>query len=142
MLPENPYLIDTDIFSYILKGKDPVKQTALKSFEEYQFFRISCISYYESLRGLKANPNLGKTLKHFYVLMEDTKIVDLDKKTLDIAANIYADLKQNGNLIGELDILIGATALANNYTLVTNNIKHYQKIQKYTDLKIENWNNP
>jgi len=103
--------------------------------------QISEITYYEVLRGLLAD-NASNKLTEFEKLLNFIDIVETDKQILDSAANIYADLKQNGDLIGELDILIGATALANNYILVTNNTKHFKKIQKYTDLKIENWMNP
>ena len=38
----------------------------------------------------------------------------------------------------EIDLIIGATALVNNFILVTDNIKDFRFIK---DLKIENWIN-
>ena len=51
---------------------------------------------------------------------------------------IKAQLKQQGNLIMDADILIGSIALANKLILVTNNTKHFQRIP---NLQLENWLN-
>ncbi len=44
------------------------------------------------------------------------------------AADIYADLRTRGELIGDADILIAATALVHNLPLKTLNIKHFNRI--------------
>jgi predicted nucleic acid-binding protein len=43
-------------------------------------------------------------------------------------AHIRGNLRQQGLIIGDFDILIGATALHHNLTLVTRNRKHYERI--------------
>ena len=58
------------------------------------------------------------------------------KKSLEIAADNYAFLKQNGLLIGDDDILIGSLAIANEAILVTNNIDHLCRLK---NIRIENW---
>lgn len=45
-------------------------------------------------------------------------------------------LKLSGQLISEIDLLIGAQALAANLVVVTNNIREFQRIE---GLKLENW---
>ena len=45
-------------------------------------------------------------------------------------------LKKSGLIIDEFDILIGATAIANNMILVTRNIKHFERLE---NIKIDNW---
>lgn len=57
---------------------------------------------------------------------------DIEKK----AGEIYADLRKNGELINDADILIAATVLANDSVLVTNNTDHFKRVK---NLKIENW---
>ena len=49
----------------------------------------------------------------------------------------YADLHRRGKLIGDADILIAATAIENNLTLVSNNQTHFSRI---TGLELNNWN--
>jgi tRNA(fMet)-specific endonuclease VapC len=45
-------------------------------------------------------------------------------------------LRKNGKLIDDLDIFIGATAIANDMILVTDNEKHLNRLSK---IRIENW---
>jgi tRNA(fMet)-specific endonuclease VapC len=56
--------------------------------------------------------------------------------SLNIYAKEKARLRKSGKLIDDFDILIGATAVANNLILVTENEKHLVRISK---IKIENW---
>lgn len=55
---------------------------------------------------------------------------------LNVYAREKAKLRKSGKLIDDFDILIGATAVANNLILVTENEKHLVRISK---VKIENW---
>ena len=52
------------------------------------------------------------------------------------AEPVYADLYRKGLTVGEMDILIAAFCLENNFTLVTNNVRHFEVIG---GLKIEDW---
>jgi tRNA(fMet)-specific endonuclease VapC len=64
------------------------------------------------------------------------EIVPFDEKSCEIYARIRASLKKSGGPIGPMDLLIASISLANNYILVTNNIKEFRRIK---GLKIENW---
>jgi len=55
---------------------------------------------------------------------------------LDVYAKEKARLKKAGNIVDDLDLLIGATAIENNMILVTNNEKHFTRLQ---NIKVENW---
>lgn len=55
---------------------------------------------------------------------------------LDIYANEKARLKKAGQPIDDFDLLIGSSAIANNLTLVTNNEKHFQRLE---GIKLTNW---
>ena len=60
----------------------------------------------------------------------------LDDNAIDLAVDIYADLRENGKTIGDADILIAAIVMNNNGKLVSNNTKHYKDIK---GLKLVNW---
>jgi len=51
-------------------------------------------------------------------------------------AKIKARLKSEGKILDDFDVLIAATAIVNNCMLVTNNTKHFKRINGLT---IENW---
>ncbi|MCF8366797.1 MAG: hypothetical protein K9H16_13500 [Bacteroidales bacterium] len=44
--------------------------------------------------------------------------------------------KQKGTIISDFDLLIGATAFSNNMTMVTRNVREFERMQH---AKIENW---
>jgi tRNA(fMet)-specific endonuclease VapC len=52
------------------------------------------------------------------------------------AADIYASLKQRGELISDADILIASTALISRLGVVTNNLAHFRRIP---ELQLQNW---
>jgi tRNA(fMet)-specific endonuclease VapC len=58
----------------------------------------------------------------------------------DTAAAVYgrvrSDLEKSGQIIGPYDLLIRAQALSGKLTLVTNNVREFQRIP---GLAIENW---
>ena len=61
---------------------------------------------------------------------------EMNVETLNKAAGIYAALKKVGQLIEDSDILIAATCLVNDYTLITDNTRHFERID---GLQIVNW---
>ena len=48
---------------------------------------------------------------------------------IDVTSEERARLREEGNLIGDMDILIGATAISCNLTLLTNNRRHFERMQ-------------
>lgn len=131
------YFLDTNIISYLLQ-KSPVVRTRLKELidrDDSELY-ISVITYYELKRGLIASNATAKlnalqTIIHTYF-----EVVLMDFDMYERSAQIYAELKTNGNLIEDADIFIGATALENDAVLVTNNEKHFGRIK---GLKMEVW---
>jgi predicted nucleic acid-binding protein len=134
-------LIDTDVLSYILKRREPFYQRSQGYLRQYERLTISCLTYYECLRGYQAVNATGR-LQVFQELLQISDVLYLDQGILDISAEIYAVLKPKGELPGEFDLIIGATALFYNMSIVTNNITHYQAIKRYFPLDIEDWMKP
>ena len=135
---ETPCLLDTDILSYIFKGQEPVYTVSMHYLQRYEEFSISCMTFYECLRGHLAN-NATKRLDDFYSFLMFADIVYLDRPIIETAAEIYGTLKPKGALPGDADILIAATALTHGKIVVTNNEKHYAPIQEHFALNVENW---
>ena len=131
----NNALIDTDILSYYFKG-DP---TVVKNFEAYleesSSIEISIISYYEITSGLLAK-NAMKQLEIFESFISDNFIVHLTERSCKISAELYSNLRQEGQPLDNIDLLIAGIAIENDMTLVTNNEKHFDRIAR---LNVENW---
>ena len=63
-------------------------------------------------------------------------ILDFGVPEALVAGDVLAHLARRGELIGVEDLLIGATALAREYTVVTGNVRHFERIP---NLRVENW---
>ena len=115
------YLIDTNILIYFFDGKltDSQKEKVISIFSKS--FNISVISKIEFL-GFK---DFFDNVKYNYAkeFLNSAKIIPLSDNLIDK----IIEIKQNRNLkLG--DAIIGATTIANNYTIVTNNSKDFEKI--------------
>lgn len=84
-------------------------------------FHISAITVTEYLEGFPDQREGEKRIALFPWL-------DIDAGTARVAAKIRRTLRKEGKLIGDFDILIAATAIANGLPLVTNNADHFNRI--------------
>jgi tRNA(fMet)-specific endonuclease VapC len=128
------YLIDTDILIYLIKGNHAVDRRLIET--ESIPKAISVITFGELLFGAKKSIQKDKNIAIVYRLSEVFPIIEINRSTIETFTEIKATLEKDGERIEDFDLLIAATALGMNYTLVTNNTKHYQRIES---LKLENW---
>lgn len=63
-------------------------------------------------------------------------VLELNRNCFPTYAQIKAKLKKEGRILDDFDILIAATAIVNDCILVTNNMKHFERID---GIKLENW---
>lgn len=132
-------LWDTDTVSEYLKGKNPhVMRRAGAYFARHGRASISLITRYEILRGLKAK-QAAVQLTVFEQFCQRHHVLSLEVAAIDIAADVWAGLSQSGQMIGDNDILIAATALHHGLTLATANVAHFSRIPKLT---LEDWTQP
>ena len=128
-------LLDSDILSFYFRKWPKVVSEAQAYLTRYQVFTFSIITRFEILRGLKARDANGQ-VRAFNLVCSQNEVMGLNDQIIVRAADIYADLKKTGRLIGDADILIAATALENKLPVVTNNESHFNRI---ADLQILNW---
>jgi len=128
------YLIDTNIIIYSIKGNSIVHERFLKN--ENIPKSISVITYGELLFGAKKSNNFEKNLAVVYRIKELFPIINIDKAIIETFSELKANLQKVGSKIEDFDLLIASTALTMNFTLVTNNEKHFNRIK---GLNLENW---
>lgn len=133
-------LLDTDILSEILKGKDArVARRAAAYLERHERFSISVITVMEVVRGFRRRGSEQK-LERFLASLGDVDVLELSTDIATLGGYLDAELHANGQIIGTADVLIGATALHHNLMLVSGNIRHYARIQGLgRPLRLENW---
>ncbi len=128
-------MVDTDILSFYFKGDPIVLEHFNDYLKEFDGINISIITYYEILGGLSFK-KAQKQIKEFEEFVNNNTLIHISEESARISSSIYADLRQRGFTIGTSDILIAGIAIENELTLITNNEKHYEPIQK---LQIKNW---
>jgi len=131
-----PSLFDTDTLSEIMKGLDQHAQDhARRYLAVFHHFTFSIITRYEILRGLKAR-RATRQIARFEQRCQHSLVLPLTDDIVVQAAELYALLYQEGQLVSDADILIAATALKHNLVMVTENANHFRRIP---GLSIENW---
>ena len=128
------YLIDTDTIIFALRGDSNV----LAKFEENKNLpiSISMITYAELVFGAKRSQNEQKNMIKVNHIRDIYPIEELNEGVMEVFADVKAKMFDKGIRIEDMDLLIAATAIYNELTLVTNNTKHFENIP---NLKIENW---
>lgn len=103
--------------------------------KEFGLISLSIITYYEILNGLLYK-DAKKQLIRFEEFVTLSNVIPLTLPMAKSAAFIHAELKKSGNGIGHTDTLIAGTAITSGLQLITNNSKHFKRIQGF---EIDNW---
>ena len=127
------YLLDTDICIFYLKGKYNMKDK-VKSIGLENCF-ISELTIAELFYGVEKSENYEKHLPDIEKIKNAFTILPIFNCFRKYAKERYR-LQKSGTLIPDFDLLIGVTAVENSLKLVTNNQKHFSRIE---GVEIENW---
>jgi len=121
------YLIDSDILIYFLKGKQEVveKLSQIPIDDLY----ISRINYTELIYGAYNSAKINQNLKVIEPFLESFTVLEFTKASSLIFAKEKARLKKSGNIIADMDLMIASIAIENDCTLISNNMKHFERIQ-------------
>ncbi len=128
------YILDTNTLIYFFKGMGNVHHTLLKTPPSE--IGIPTIVLYEIEVGIAKSNSPQKRIQQLNALTTLINIIPFDEKEAKTAAIIRTDLEKKGTPIGPYDVLIAATALSHNNTLVTHNTKEFERI---SNLKLEDW---
>ncbi len=130
-----PALIDTNIVSMFLRGHPRVKDRFADYVEEHGKINLSIITVYEALSGLK-HRDAKKQMTTFRALVDASEIWPLTEDSVELSAEMYAVLRNTGQTVDDVDLLIAGIASANGFTVVTNNRRHFDRIE---GIAVEDW---
>jgi tRNA(fMet)-specific endonuclease VapC len=128
------YLIDTDICVYFLNKNEKVIEEFRKNKAED--LAISVITLAELLFGAYHSSQVQNNLRRVEYFAESIHIIPISPQAAKKYAEIKALLRKSGIPLADFDLLIGASAITMGATLVTNNIRHFSRLD---GLDIENW---
>ena len=127
------YLLDTNICIYHIKGLYDIDKKIEEVGIESCF--LSEITIAELKFGVENSENKEKNKEEVEKFIKLFQVIPISP-CLDTYAAEKAKLKKQGNLIDDFDLLIGCTAIANDFILVTRNVKHFERL---SSIKLENW---
>jgi predicted nucleic acid-binding protein len=137
-----PFLFDTNHCIYLLNGLE--KKAAFRSDQERNVIKnvrsledeiyISEVTLGELFYGAFGSQRKDHNLKRIEILKDIVLPVPVDETVWELFGETKANLKSQGKTLTDFDLLIGCTALAYGFVLVTNDA-HFELL----DAPKENW---
>jgi predicted nucleic acid-binding protein len=123
-------IVDTSIIIEVEKlGRQLDRLVAGRESEP---FGLSVISVAELLHGVhRADSERRKRKRSAFVeaIIEMFPIYSFDVQTARAYAEIWSDLSRKGISIGAHDLIIGSTAIAKGFSVLTLNARHFELIE-------------
>ena len=128
------YVLDTNTLIYFFKGLGDVSKHMLA--QSPSELAIPTVVLFELEVGIAKSTSPRKRKSQLQEITELVNVLPFSIAESKSAAQIRVKLEKQGLPIGPYDVLIAATAMANNMILVTHNQKEFGRIES---LKIEDW---
>ncbi|QBL08570.1 tRNA(fMet)-specific endonuclease VapC [Rheinheimera sp. D18] len=128
------YMLDTNICIYVIKRR-PIE--VLETFNKYAgLMCISSITYAELCHGVEKSTKPEQNRQAVEDFVSRLTILQYGEKAAQHYGEVRAELEKAGTPIGVNDLHISAHARSESLTLVTNNMKEFERVQ---GLRLENW---
>ncbi len=122
------YLIDTDwVIDHLHQIERVTRRLEELAPEGLALSIISLAELYEGVYYASDPVESEAALQHF--LDPELTMLGSDEETCKIFGKERGRLRAAGMMVGDCDLLIGATALRHNLTLLTNNRRHFDRIE-------------
>jgi tRNA(fMet)-specific endonuclease VapC len=128
------FLLDTDTCIGVLRQRPGMVQRL--SQVAPTDCAVSMVTVYELFCGLAKAQDPAKERQKVERFISAVIELPLDRASAEAAARVRADLERQGTLIGPYDLLIAGQALAGGLTLVTNNVREFQRVSQ---LNLQSW---
>lgn len=128
--------LDTDVLSVFLrKGASPSAQRRLAEIPADEHLTTT-ITLGELLYGAQRRRSaaLRRAIEEY--VEGDVSMLPFDEPAARLYAGIRVDLESAGQRLDEPDLRIAAICLAHDLTLVTGNVRHFERVP---GLRVENW---
>lgn len=127
-------MLDTNICIYVIK-RHPIN--ALAKFNQHAGqLSISSITFAELIHGAQKSERVEHNLRQVEDFTSRLEIFKYGEKAAVHYGDIRAVLEKKGKIIGVNDLHIAAHARSEALTLVSNNLKEFDRVDA---LRTENW---
>lgn len=122
------YLVDTDWVIHYLNGH-PAIVAHLQEFSS-EGIAMPVISLAELYEGVFYSRDPRKSEEGLQDFLRGVELLGIDEEITRVFGRERGRLRAEGSIIGDFDLLIGATALQRELTLLTNNRRHFELIEE------------
>lgn len=129
------YLLDSNICIDFMHGRLPFAYDLMRKSSP-GVFKIPAVVEAELRLGAYKSNNPKKVEWVVEKFLLPFEVVPFDSRCAQAYARIRSELERTGTPIGPNDLLIAATAAANQATLVTNNVSEFKRV---SGISIESW---
>lgn len=129
------YLLDSDVFSLMVKGTDDAINLRLETLAKGEA-TLSVITTGEFFYGVAHAPISSLRAKRAQRLIDFYGVLPMGEDVSAVYGQIRADLRAKGTPIGPNDLWLAAQAKAHGLVMVTRNGREFKRV---TGLKVEGW---
>ncbi len=129
------YMLDTNICSYVLR----IRPASVKQrFDEAgpDALAISTVVLAELLYGAARHSQAAAIRREIRDFVSRLDVLPWDEPAADHYGDLRAELERQGRPLGAMDLMIAAHARSRGATLVSNDLRHFQRIE---GLLVANW---
>lgn len=136
----NKAILDTDIFSEIIKGVDQTVAAHAKTYRRaFGHYTIAAVTVMEIVQGYQQK-QAARQLQAFLSALPSQEVLSFEEANAQLAGRIAGELERTGRPIGTADSMIAAVALQHGLELVTGNTAHFERVQQLGyPLILANW---
>jgi tRNA(fMet)-specific endonuclease VapC len=123
-----PFLVDTDWIIHFFNGRSEIIAKLRElSVEGVAMSVVSLADLYEGIYYSRNPGNDEAVLRDF---VRTVSVLGIDEEVTRIFGRERGRLRKLGRTVGDLDLLIAATALRHDLTLLSNNRRHFELVEK------------
>lgn len=130
------FCLDTDVLSAVLRREPPLHLIRRLARTPPTEQCTTAVTLGELLYGVarRGSPALAGRARE--LIASAGPILSFDEAAAEVYGSMRAGLERDGRRLAEPDLRIAAIALSRDATLVTGNVRHFDRVP---GLRIENW---
>lgn len=129
------YLLDTNVCIRYINGRSPNVRNKLASVPRANVC-VSIITVAELYYGSAKSQSPQKSRQKQQEFLQPIQTVLFDEQAAVLYGEVRSHLSRQGTPIGANDLLIASTALAHQLTLITHNVREFERVP---GLSLEDW---
>jgi tRNA(fMet)-specific endonuclease VapC len=128
------YMLDTNICIYVIKNRPALLRERFNNFADQLCMSNITLSklIYGAEKSARPHENL-MVIEQFSARLE---VLPFAERAASHYGQLWAELERAGQIIGIHDMMIGGHARSEGLTVVTNNVREFQRMP---GLRLENW---